>query len=173
MDQKEQKKLNKELMKVENLENLEKIQLLVSQGADVNIGNGVPLRHAAEYGNLNIVKYLVEHGADIYVKKDTDDSLRWAAKRGNLEVVKYLVEQGANIHAQNDKLLKLVSRNEKMNIVQYLLFDCQMKVKQETKNELFEKTLQLLEKRDALFQLQLSKKNTSNEKINKPLKAKT
>lgn len=104
------------------------------------------------------IQLLLSQEANILVKKDTDDALKWAAKRGNLEVVKYLIEQGADIHAQNDKLLKLVSRNEKMNIVQYLLFDCKMEVKQETKNELFEKTLELIEKRDALFQLQLSKK---------------
>ena len=48
-------------------------------------------------GRVNIVKYLVDNGANIHA--DDDCALREAAVNGYLEVVKYLVEKGANIHA--------------------------------------------------------------------------
>jgi len=45
-----------------------------------------------EYGHLKIVKYLVEHGANIHAKDD--EALKKSAYQGHLEVVKYLVKNG-------------------------------------------------------------------------------
>jgi ankyrin repeat protein len=53
------------------------------------------LRVAALNGHLEIVKYLVEHGADIHIWED--EALRVASFNGHLEVVKYLLLQGADI----------------------------------------------------------------------------
>ena len=62
-------------------------------------------------GYLNIVKYLVDNGADIHA--DNDCALRWAARKGNLEVVQYLVGNGANIHADNAWMLNFATENVK------------------------------------------------------------
>lgn len=46
------------------------------------------LSWAACRGNLKVVKYLVEHGADIY---DNDaDAMRWALRSNHLKVFNYL-----------------------------------------------------------------------------------
>ena len=46
---------------------LEKVKYLVEeQGLDVSIDNNAPLNIACEHGYIDIVKYLVEHGANIY-----------------------------------------------------------------------------------------------------------
>ena len=50
------------------------------------------LHHGAENGHLEVVKYLVENGADIHA--NNDHALRWSARFGHLEVVKYLIEKG-------------------------------------------------------------------------------
>ena len=42
---------------------------------------------ASEDGHLDIVKYLVEHGANIHF----NNALSWALEYGHLDVVKYLV----------------------------------------------------------------------------------
>jgi len=48
------------------------------------------------WGHLDIIKYLVEHGADVTARDN--DAVRWAASNGKLDVVKYLVEhEGADM----------------------------------------------------------------------------
>jgi ankyrin repeat protein len=42
---------------------------------------------ACELGHLDVVKYLVEKGADIHAS--ADHALRWAAGSGHLDVVEY------------------------------------------------------------------------------------
>jgi len=50
--------------------------------------HSIELISAAESGHLDVVKYLVEKGADVHA--DDDGALRWAAESGHLDVVKYL-----------------------------------------------------------------------------------
>ena len=50
------------------------------------------LRWAAENGYLDIVKYLVKHGADIHA--NSDYALRLAIDSEHLNVIKYLADQG-------------------------------------------------------------------------------
>ena len=113
------------------------------------------LIEATEKGDLELIKYLVEQGADIHAKNDC--ALRLASYSGNIEIVKYLVEQGAEIHAKNNNALRWASENNHLNVVKYFLFDCQMEIKQETKDWLLKNNqhqiLELIEKRDLLFKL--------------------
>lgn len=77
----------------------------VDAGADVNyrgFGGFTPLLAAAKNGHLEVVKYLVEHGADID-KSDNNrrkTPLLAAAFEGHFEIVKYLVDKGANVNVQ-------------------------------------------------------------------------
>ena len=50
----------------------------------------------AANGHLEVVKYLIERGADVHADNDYY-ALRYSAGKGHLEVVKYLIEKGANI----------------------------------------------------------------------------
>ena len=47
---------------------------------------------ASKNGHLQVVKFLVENGADIHANDES--ALRHASKHGCLEVVKFLVENG-------------------------------------------------------------------------------
>lgn len=60
------------------------------------------LDYAVMEGHLDIVKYLVENGAQTDKQDHLDRiSLHYAAMEGHLDIVKYLVESGANILAQD------------------------------------------------------------------------
>lgn len=80
--------------------NLDIIKELVEEGANIHVCDDYTLRWAAKNGHLEVVKYLIEKGADI------DDAFQLAAKSGYLEVVKYLAEKGADIHAGNNYALR-------------------------------------------------------------------
>ena len=58
---------------------------------------------SAKNGRMEMVKYLVELGADIHAENEY--ALRWSAKHGHLEIVKYLVELGAEEGRPNKKKL--------------------------------------------------------------------
>jgi len=67
---------------------------------DINLNNGELLRNAVQSGNLELVTYLVEKGANIHEETfETGNALITASATGNLEIVKYLIEQGININS--------------------------------------------------------------------------
>ncbi|CAJ0930094.1 unnamed protein product, partial [Mesorhabditis belari] len=80
---------------------LDVVRYLVEEaGADLNQTtrtNSTPLRGACYDGHLEIVKYLVEHGADIEcANRHGHTPLMIAAYRQKQEVVEYLLAKGAN-----------------------------------------------------------------------------
>ena len=64
------------------------VKFLVSHGADVNTSNDQPLRDAAENGHLEVVKFLISNGANMYTNEG--QALRVSDMRGHEEVVKFL-----------------------------------------------------------------------------------
>ena len=81
---------------------IEKIKELIKEGTNLNIfaDSMPPLYHAVNNGNLEIVKLLVENGADVNVKNVVGQTpLHEAARCGYFEIVKYLIDKGADINA--------------------------------------------------------------------------
>ena len=96
---------------------LDIVKYLVEQGANIHASDA--LCGSSYNGHFDIVKYLVEQGANIHASDD--GALRWASESGCLDIVKYLVEQGANIHAGYDYALRFASENGHLDIVKYLV----------------------------------------------------
>lgn len=60
------------------------------------------LLEAAEKGNLDEVKRLLDQGADIEARDDREATpLAWAARKGRLKVVRLLVAKGAKVNAED------------------------------------------------------------------------
>jgi ankyrin repeat protein len=80
------------------------VEYLVAKGARVNISttgkeSWTPLHKAADLGQLDVVKLLLEKGADLEAKTQWGGTpLYVTAFRGQLEVAKYLVSKGADIN---------------------------------------------------------------------------
>ena len=76
---------------------------------DKNVVNSLdnwsrPLHHAAYTNRIEIVKYLVENGAEINARQgDGATALGHSASRGNTEIAKYLLEKGVNPDLSDDK----------------------------------------------------------------------
>lgn len=70
---------------------------------DYTIRENHALRWASEMGHLEIVKVLLDCGADIHVHRDYP--VRMAAAHGHLSTVQYLVEKGADAKACCDNAL--------------------------------------------------------------------
>jgi len=85
--------------------NLEMCELLLKAGANVN-GEGTfstALQTASMYNHPEIVKLLLEHGAETDHKDfKGNTSLILAASEGNIEIVKMLLAHGADIQAKNN-----------------------------------------------------------------------
>ena len=90
--------------------NLDKVSQFIKEGCDVNKTNkgGIlfgrtPLTCAARKGRFNVVKYLIDHGADVS-KKDYRErtALHYASQRGDLKVVEALLSKGAEIDVEGE-----------------------------------------------------------------------
>ena len=87
--------------------------------ADIHAEYNRALRWAAENGNTETVKLLLDRGANIHALDD--DALRWAAKNGHTDTVKVLLNRGANLHAFNDNALYWAAMNGYTETVKVLL----------------------------------------------------
>ena len=87
------------------------VTALVHHGAQVSGSNA--LQHAAYYGRLDLLRCLVDLGADVNDTPDYDHvpklfdpletPLHSAARAGNLEIVRYLLDHGANARLKDSE----------------------------------------------------------------------
>lgn len=99
------------------IEIIEKDPTMVSRG--YNGLSHLPHECAAEEGHLEIVKYLVSKGCDIF--SDNFYALQSAAYEGHLDVVKYLVSIGGDVTVANSYPIRWASGNGHLEVVKYLL----------------------------------------------------
>jgi ankyrin repeat protein len=96
---------------------------LIERSKDINVKGyfgQTALHEAARQGNVEIVKLLIDRGADINiitVDRNRGTALHDAALKGNMEIVKMLIEKGSNVNATNKSggtvLAKAISSGNK------------------------------------------------------------
>lgn len=99
--------------------------------SDVNFDNIVydasALWCAVFSGNLDIVKLLVQRGAQVnHVTRSKSTPLRGACFQGRLDIVKYLVHHGADVNMTNNfnnTCLMISAHRGHKDIVEYLLVE--------------------------------------------------
>ena len=107
---------------------LEIVQLLLDNGADVNVDDdGVTaLWNASAAGHFEIVQLLLDNGADVNANGDRYDcitALIAASKEGHLEIVQLLLDNGADVNFGRNDVTALITASEEghLEIVQLLL----------------------------------------------------
>jgi ankyrin repeat protein len=78
---------------------------------------------AAENGNVSLVKWILDKGADVNAMVDGYTALMLASKQGNTKIVKLLLDEGADVNAMvdGDTALRLASKQGNTKIVKLLL----------------------------------------------------
>lgn len=94
------------------------MKYLVELEADIHAENDSATCLSAENGHLDIVKCLIEHGANIHAN---DYPLRKSTENGHFEIIKYLVELGANVNADDGHSLKWAIFTARLDIAMYLV----------------------------------------------------
>lgn len=101
------------------------IELLLSQGADVNekSGSPPPLYFAINTEHVEAAELLIARGADVNARSTFGAPLHAAAARGLTSIVNLLLEHGADteVRAQGLTPLHLAARNGRIEVVQSLL----------------------------------------------------
>jgi ankyrin repeat protein len=106
------------------------VQRLIQEGADVN-ANGFldskPLMAAIRGGNLDIIKMLLEKGADVHIRSLTGETALMMAvsAKDQPDVVKLLLEKGADVNACTEAgetpLMLAVDANDQPETIKLLL----------------------------------------------------
>lgn len=124
--------------------------LLDTPGYDLHYENDLALRSASYTGYTNVVKLLVEKGAN--VNASGGEALLYAAKRGDEATVGYLLSKGADID--------LMLRMQKKEIDQTSL-DTLDKFQSQKLRDVFEENFAKIKKPDPARKLRLGKKPPS------------
>jgi hypothetical protein len=101
------------------------VKYLLDAGIDVNIHidgrlDGAAINAASRNRHLNVVRYLVLHGAD--PRGNAKTIIRGAAVSGDLKLLKFFVDKcGLDPHIDNDAAVRLASEHNHFNIVKYLV----------------------------------------------------
>lgn len=100
--------------------------LIEECGADIHAKNELALRRAPYYGvNIDIMKYLIDKGADINAVKN--DMLNYELTYSSrLKLIKYLIEEhGAEAkQSKIDSALRRAAKRGELEIVKYLVEEC-------------------------------------------------
>ena len=98
---------------------VETVRYLLEHGADIHAKDVLALILASGNGHRDVVELLLDRGADIHADKDT--ALRCASKKGHRDVVELLLDRGADIHAKDSWALRFASVNGHRDVVELLL----------------------------------------------------
>ena len=71
------------------------------------------------HGNIIIVKWCLENGADIYYNNDM--AIKYAVERGDVKIIKFLINQGSDIHYDDDKALEIACSHYYLDLIKFLI----------------------------------------------------
>lgn len=98
---------------------LEIIRYLLENGADACTQNNFPMMVCVISDKPELLKLLVDYGASFHVENDYP--FRYSAQEGNLENVKLLLELGVDIHVGDDFALLASTNDTGSGVTEFLI----------------------------------------------------
>ena len=121
--------LNEDFLAAARKGDAAKVKELLDKGVDVNTKTqygATALAYACDKGHIEVVKLLLEHGANVNVK-DTfygEVPIDWAISKDNVEIIKLLVDKGAQ---DKDRVLAYAVQKGQIDLVKAVLDKGEMK----------------------------------------------
>jgi ankyrin repeat protein len=81
---------------------LDVVKVLVNKGADIHSHNDLPLRIAALKGHIHVMEYLLDCGANINASPEYASALALAVESENIATIDFLLSKDADIHVGCD-----------------------------------------------------------------------
>lgn len=102
------------------------VEKFIAAGSPLDHHVRAPLEFAAQQSQWEIIKLLIDKGADPNYKSSGDSPLHAASKAGQLDLVKQLIEAGAEINdlsykGHDDSPLTYAIKNGHLDVVKYLI----------------------------------------------------
>ena len=122
-DRSKKKESKEEIVDLDNIP----VFLLPRDVSDAADEDGMTALHfAAQNGNTDVVRFLLENGADIRARdlKLNRSAIHFAAENGNLECVKFLEEHGADVLVRDiygATALHYAAQNNHLDVIKFLV----------------------------------------------------
>eukprot|EP00043_Microstomoeca_roanoka_P030136 m.24847 g.24847 ORF g.24847 m.24847 type:complete len:125 (-) comp9754_c1_seq2:61-435(-) len=106
---------NQELLDAAAHTDIGRVRSAINKGADVNCkhpqgDNKTSLHFASQFGHLEIVRLLLQHGADANAPDGVGLTPLWyACQYGHLDVIRLLLQHGADVNAPDRHVIELVT----------------------------------------------------------------
>ena len=109
--------LLKKSIKINDISN---VKLAIENGANIHYENDDALYYAVINDNIEILKYLIEHGLS-FNENDNSYLIKTASIFGSINVIKYMVEHNIDIHYDNDLAVLLAFKYKYYDVFLYLV----------------------------------------------------
>ena len=113
--------INTKLIETIVTTNTDIIDLFVKYGFDIRFQNDLALRSVIKCGQIGIVKYLIDKGANIHANDDEAIKYILEYRHHDTETIKYLIENGVNICNINDEIFFRIIKNGYIETVKCLV----------------------------------------------------
>ena len=93
-------------------------EMLLSHGADPNLGTIATLKTACQSNNFELVKLLVKYGADVNIRGNQNNTPLMYCR--SFRFIEFLISKGANVNAQDSDNTVLMCAGDDKNITEWI-----------------------------------------------------
>lgn len=103
-----------------NSNHYEQVKVMLKDFENIDVDDGIILHSAIESRNLDMVKIVVEHGANVDTIKADHSPLTLSLSNGDKDIANYLIEQGADVSYSQDTAMSYAIQDQDWDMVKNL-----------------------------------------------------